>query len=82
MQSWQLQEAKARFSEVVKSANSEGPQEITLRGQPAAVLMSADDYARLTGNKPGLVDFLRRSPLRGLELDIERERSPAREVDL
>lgn len=82
MHSWQLQEAKARFSEVVKSAHNEGPQEITLRGQPAAVLLSAEDYARLTRAKPGLVDFLRQSPLVGVELQIERDHSPAREIDL
>ena len=82
MRSWQLQEAKARFSEVVKSAHSDGPQEITLRGQPAAVLLSAEDYARLTCAKPGLVDFLRQSPLVGVELQIERDRSPVREIEL
>lgn len=82
MHSWQLQEAKARFSEVVKSATTEGPQEITVRGEPAAVLISADDYARLTGAKPGLVEFLRNSPLHGLDLKIERDRSPAREIEL
>lgn len=82
MHSWQLQEAKARFSEVVKSAATEGPQEITVRGEPAAVLISADDYARLTGAKPSLVEFLRKSPLHGLDLKIERDRSPAREIEL
>ncbi|MFA5083257.1 MAG: type II toxin-antitoxin system Phd/YefM family antitoxin [Hydrogenophilaceae bacterium] len=82
MHSWQLQEAKARFSEVVKSAHSEGPQEITLRGQPAAVLLSIEDYARLTRAKHGLVDFLRQSPLHGADLQIERDHSPAREIAL
>lgn len=82
MHSWQLQEAKARFSEVVKSAHSEGPQEITVRGRPTAVLLSAEDYARLAGRKPGLVEFLRQSPLCGAELIIERDRSLSRELDL
>lgn len=82
MHSWQLQEAKARFSEVVKSAATEGPQEITLRGQPAAVVLSAEDYARLTRRKPGLVDFLRQSPLAGVELDLRRDASPARDIEL
>ncbi|HEX8980424.1 MAG TPA: type II toxin-antitoxin system Phd/YefM family antitoxin [Parasulfuritortus sp.] len=82
MHSWQLQDAKARLSEVVKSANTEGPQEITLRGQPAAVVLSAEDYARLTGKKTGLVEFLRKSPMRGIELGLERDTSLTREVPL
>jgi prevent-host-death family protein len=82
MTRWQLQEAKARFSEVVKSATTEGPQEITVRGEPAAVLLSAADYARLTREKPGFVEFLRQSPLRGVELKIARDRSAARDVAL
>jgi antitoxin Phd len=82
MHRWQLQEAKARFSELVKSAATEGPQEITVRGEPAAVVLSADDFARLTREKPGFVEFMRKSPLRGVDLEIARDRSPAREVAL
>jgi antitoxin Phd len=80
MHRWQLQDAKARFSEVVKSAATEGPQEITVRGKPAAVVLSKDEYQRLIGQKPTLADFLRQSPLHGMELDIERDRSTDREV--
>lgn len=82
MHSWQLQDAKARLSEVVKSAHSEGPQEITLHGRPAAVVLSTEDYARLTGSKPGLVEFLRKSPLCGAEIELDRDRSLTREVAL
>ena len=78
MHRWQLQEAKARFSELVKSAATEGPQEITVRGEPAAVVLSADDFARLTRAKPGFVEFMRQFPLRGVDLEIERDRLPAR----
>mgnify|MGYP001326939137 CR=1 FL=1 len=80
MHSWQLQEAKARFSELVKSAATEGPQKITVRGEPAAVVLSAEDYARLTREKPGFVEFMRKSPLLGVDLKIERDRTPVREV--
>lgn len=82
MAKWQLQEAKARFSEVVKSSREEGPQEITVHGRAAAVLLSKADYDRLVGPKPNLVDFLQASPLRGLRLDLPRDRSPARKVKL
>ena len=82
MQSWQVQEAKARFSELMRDAAKDGPQTITIRGRRAAVVLSADDYDRLKRPKPSLVEFLRASPLAGVELDIERDRSPPRDVTL
>ena len=82
MSIWQLQEAKGKFSEVVKRALSEGPQGITVRGESVAVLISRAEYARLTHPKPGFVDFMRRSPLAGLELDTERQPSLTREIGL
>lgn len=83
MSSWQLQEAKARLSELVKSAEHEGPQEITVHGRAAAVVISAREYARLRGGSTSLVAFMRKSPLYGAdELEFVRDQSPAREVDL
>lgn len=82
MTSWQLQEAKAQFSLVVKSAVSEGPQEITVHGKPAAVVLSADEYARLAGTRLSFVDFVRQSPLRGVPLSVKRDRSLTRRVRL
>jgi prevent-host-death family protein len=64
---WQLQDAKARFSEVIKKAEAEGPQHITVRGAPAAVVLSEAEYARLVGTGESLVEFMRRSPLSGQE---------------
>jgi prevent-host-death family protein len=82
MARWQLQEAKARFSEVVKSSREDGPQEITVHGRPAAVLLSKADYDKLVAPKPNLVDFLRASPLRGIRLELRRDKSPARKIRL
>jgi prevent-host-death family protein len=82
MTSWQLQEAKARFSELVRSAEDEGPQEITVHGRPAAVVLSKTDYDRLQGQKPSFVEFMQKSPLMGVELKIRRDRSPVRTVKL
>ena len=82
MTKWQLQEAKARLSEIVKSSQEEGPQEITVRGRPAAVLLSRAEYDRLLRRKLGFVEFLRRSPLVGVDLDLGRDRSSSRDVDL
>ena len=59
MSDWQLQEAKARFSELMRGVAATGPQTITVRGHRAAVILSADDYDRLKRSKPSLGEFLR-----------------------
>ncbi len=82
MSSWQLQDAKARLSEVVKKAVQEGPQRITLHGAPTAVVLSEKDYQRLRKRPRRFVDFVRGSPLRGIELELTRDRNPPREVEL
>lgn len=79
---WQLQEAKARLSELVRSAAKDGPQEITVHGQTAAFVISRADYDKLRTKKPSFVELIRSSPLLGLELDIQRDRSPMRRVKL
>jgi prevent-host-death family protein len=71
------------LSTVVKDAEREGPQEITVHGQPVAVVLSRADYDRLAGTGESLVAFLRRSPLAGAEdLDFPRDTSPARDLAL
>jgi len=82
MRRWQLQEAKARLSEVVKSSQREGPQEISVRGETAAVVVSKAEFDRLRRRRPPIVEFLRRSPLAGVELDLGRNRTSARTVRL
>ena len=82
MATWQLQEAKGKFSEVVKRAVSGRPQGITVRGKSVAVLISREEYTRLTHPKPGFVEFMRRSPMVGLELDTGRLPGPTREITL
>ena len=82
MRRWQLQEAKAKLSLVVKSSQQEGPQEISVRGEPAVVVMAMAEYDRLRKRKLSFVEFLRRSPLVGVDLDVERDRKPARSVRL
>lgn len=82
MSNWQLQDAKARLSEVVKKATQEGPQHITLHGEPAAVVLSAADYQRLKKRPKRFIDFIRNSPLKGVELDLARDRRPPREIRL
>ena len=79
---WQLQEAKNRLSEVVRKARSDGPQVITLHGSAAAVVISAQDYGKLSRPKGNLVDFFRGSPLVGIKLNLTRSRDTGRKIDL
>lgn len=80
---WQLAEAKNKFSEVFTKAMTEGPQTITRRGEEA-VLVSRAEFDRMASAQPKkmtLGEYLLRGPsLEGL--DLERDRSPGREVDL
>ncbi len=82
MQTWQLQEAKNRLSEVVDSALRQGPQVITRRGAETAVVLSIEDYRKMRRPETDLVSFFQASPLAGVELDLERDRKAGREIDL
>ena len=78
---WQLQEAKQRFSELVRHARAEGPQVVTKHGEEVAVVVSIEEYRRLTDELPSFKQFLLAAPdLEALEIDRSRER--ARVVDL
>lgn len=79
---WQLQEAKNRLSQVVDSALHNGPQTITLRGKPTAVVVSFDEYLQLTQLRTGLSQFFRQSPLCDVQLDLSRSADLSREVEL
>lgn len=81
-QRWQIQEAKQRFSEVVRQANAEGPQVITNRGEPSVWIISNKDYHKMTRSRESLVDFFQRSPHRDIDLKIERRKDLPRKIDL
>ena len=78
---WALQDAKNRLSEVVDTAIARGPQAITRRGKDAAVLLSMEDFRRLTGATGDLVSFLRGSPL-ATDLQLDRDPDTGREIEL
>ena len=80
--SWPLHEAKNRLSEVIDAAVTRGPQAISRRGKDTAVVISVDEYRRLVRPKEGLAAFMRKSPLKGVSLDVERSKDPGRDVDL
>lgn len=79
---WQLQEAKNRFSEVVRKASNEGPQFVTKHGKESVVVLSVSDYNRQLESKGSLLSFLENSPLKGSDLNLERDKSLGREVKL
>lgn len=79
---WQLQEAKNRFSEVVRRAYEEGPQTVTKHGKDSVVVLSAEDYRKLEEPKTSLVDFFQSSPLSSVEVDLKRDKAPGRNIDL
>jgi prevent-host-death family protein len=79
---WALQDAKNHFSEVVDCALHDGPQTVTRHGREAVVVVAFDDYKRMARPEGSLVDFLRRSPLWGVELELERARDTGRKVKL
>ena len=79
---WQLQEAKNKLSEVLDRARDDGPQTITRHGRQVAVMLSYEDYRKLSLSAKSLVEFFRESPLVGLP-DMERETDDTyRDLDL
>lgn len=82
MKVWQLQDAKAKLSELVKHVLNSGPQGISLRGVLEVVLMSRKDYEKITGQKSSFIKLMRNSPLKGLNIDTRRDKSKSRDVTL
>jgi prevent-host-death family protein len=80
---WLLQDAKARFSELVRKVRSEGPQHVTVHGRDEVVVIAAEDFRRLKGSVTGkvLIEAMQASPH---EIDIEPTRGPlpVRDVSL
>ena len=84
-QTWQLQNAKARFSEVFRRAREEGPQLVTRQGKEGVVILPLEDFDQLVdrAKKPrSLVRFFAESPLVGLQLNLERTQDVGRDVKL
>ena len=79
---WTVAEAKAKFSEIIERAMSEGPQTITRHGHEAVVVVGADEWQRKTRRVGTLVEFFAASPLRGAGLKIRRSKDRARKIDL
>ncbi len=78
---WTVAGAKARLSEVIERAQS-APQTITRNGKPSVVVVSAEEWQRKTVRRGTLAEFLMDSPLRGADLDLERQRDEPRDLRL
>jgi prevent-host-death family protein len=81
---WLLQDAKARFSELVRKVHSEGPQHVTVHGRDEVVVIAAEEYRRLKSSATGaaLIEAMQASPHREIELEPRRALMPVRNVSL
>ncbi len=81
---WLLQDAKARFSELVRRVHAEGPQHVTVHGRDEVVVIAAEEFRRLQGDLSGaaLIAALQASPHRELNIEPRRSRLPVRDVEL
>ena len=79
---WQLQEAKGNFSQLIKRAASGDAQTVTVHGKPTAVVVSAEEYARLTRRRGKLSNALLNPELAAEDLDISRSSDTGRTVEL
>jgi prevent-host-death family protein len=81
---WLLQDAKARFSELVRRVRSEGPQHVTVHGRDEVVVISAEEFRRLKGDRTGeaLIAAMQASPHRDIDVEPQRDRMPVRGIDL
>jgi len=81
---WVLQDAKARFSELIRRVRSEGPQHVTVHGRDEVVVISAEEFRRLKGDPTGeaLITAMQSSPHRDIDLTPARSQMPVREISL
>lgn len=81
---WMLQDAKARFSELVRKVRSEGPQHVTVHGRDEVVIIAAEEFRRLQGNATGevLIKAIQESPWRDTDLEPARQSMPVRNLSL
>ncbi|PCJ29780.1 MAG: type II toxin-antitoxin system prevent-host-death family antitoxin [Rickettsiales bacterium] len=82
MKKWQLQNIKAKLIALVKQASRGKPEQTTAKERAEIVILPAKRYVDLTSSKISLVEFLRNSPLYGAELDLERNQTPCRDIEL
>jgi len=80
--SWQLQQAKAHFSELIRRVSKGGAQTITKQGRDVAIIISMKQYQELTQKKDSLLNFFKASPYPDVEIAIKRSKDKPREFDI
>ena len=80
--SWQLQDAKNRFSHLVDLAKNVGPQIVTKHGKEVVVVLSVSEYKKLVKPKSNLIKFFQKSPLSKIDIDLVRKNELPREIEL
>lgn len=79
---WQLQEAKAKLSQLVKQAALLGPQFISVHGEKVVVVLSLQDFDQLTQPSDNFWEFMQKSPLKGINLPLKRNKDTTRDIEL
>ena len=79
---WQLQEAKNKFSHLVDKARLDGPQIVTKHGKESVVIIAFEDYQKLNKPTSDLISFFKKSPLSDINLDLTRDKSSSRDIEL
>ena len=79
---WTVAEAKAKFSEIIKCAISDGPQTITKKGRIAAMVVGAEEWQRKTRRVGNLAEFFAKSPLQGSGIKVRRNKAQPRKISL
>jgi prevent-host-death family protein len=79
---WQLQEAKNKFSNLVDKARHDGPQIVTRHGKESVVIIAIEDYQKLNKPTSDFISFFKKSPLSDINLDLTRDKSSSRDIEL
>ncbi|MBN1878479.1 type II toxin-antitoxin system Phd/YefM family antitoxin [bacterium] len=79
---WKLQDAKAKFSQLVDDALKKGPQLVTRRGHDAVVVVSVDQYNQLLSPKPAFKEFLLNCPKIDDDIEFDRQKDCPRSIEL
>lgn len=82
IRTWTVNQARTKLDELIDRSTLEGPQFIAKKGQPVAVVVSADEWKRTIRPRGSLADFFASSPLRGSGIKISRLRGKVRKVQL
>jgi prevent-host-death family protein len=78
---WKLQDAKAKFSNIVEDALKIGPQYVTRRGKKTVVIVSVEEYEKLISKKPSFKDFLLSCPKMDKDFELERQKDLPRRIE-